>query len=269
MAKRASILALMLGIWAWSGTPAWSQEGERPRLDAIWDAYQALDYARAQALAETALATYEAPQDLSQIHVVLGLIAFSQNDQQAATRQFTDALLLDPAAALDARLVSPKALDLFDEIRARLAQATPEAARVADASPRYVLVPDRRAEAALRSMVLPGWGQLYKGQRTKGRVLLGAWGVAVASTVSTHVLRQQSRDTYLDARTPGEIRERYDTFNRWHKARNVLVLGTAVIWAYSYLDALVAGGQPLQHRSLHIAPTVSARQMHIVVRVRL
>ncbi len=115
---------------------------------------------------------------------------------------------------------------------------------------------------------LPGWGQLYKGQRTKGRLLLGVWGLAVAGTVTSHILRQQSRTTYLDATTQQEVLDRYDTFNRWHKTRNTLVLGTAAVWVFSYIDALIAGGQSPDRRRLRVAPTFSDRQMQVFVRVR-
>jgi len=260
------IVALAVGLLAWSVAPAWSQVPAAPRLDAIWEAYQALDYTRAQSLAEAALAAYERPEDLAQVHVVLGVIAFSQNDQVGATRQFTDALVLDPTVQLDALLVSPKTLDFFEDIRTGLAQASRDET-LQESTPRYVLVPDRRAEAALRSMVLPGWGQLYKGQRTKGRILVGLWGIAVAGTVTAHISRQQARDTYLAAGRD-DVEERYDTFNQWHKRRNALVLSTAAVWAYSYLDALIAGGRSPDRRNLLVAPSFSDRQMHVFVRVQ-
>ena len=262
------IFALVLGPLALPVAAAWSQVAEAPRLDAIWEAYQALDYAKAQSLAEAALTAYDAPEDLAQVHVVLGLIAFSQNDQVVATRQFTDALVLDPTVELDPLLASPKTLDFFEDIRTGLAQASREEILEPEAAPRYVLVRDRRAEAALRSMMVPGWGQLYKGQRTKGRVLVGLWGAVVAGTVTTHILRQQARDTYLDATTQQEILDRYDTFNQWHKTRNALVLGAATVWAYSYLDALISGGQAPERRNLLLTPTFSDRQMKVFVRVQ-
>ena len=262
------IVALTLGLLAWTVAPAWSQVTDDARLDALWDAYQDLDYEKARELAQAALAILEKPEDLAQVHVVLGLIAFSQNDQVTATRQFTDALVLDPAVELDALLVSPITRAFFEDIRTGLAQASRGETSQPDAPPRYVLVRDRRAEAALRSMVLPGWGQLYKGQRTKGRLLIGAWGVAVAGTFTSHILRQQSRDTYLDATNQQEALERYDTFNQWHKTRNALVLSTAAVWVYSYLDALVAGGQSPERRNLLVGPAFSDRQMRVFVRVR-
>ncbi len=267
MRASVHIFALTVGWLAWGAAPAWSQVAEPPRLDALWEAYQALDYEKAQALAQTALAAFEAPEDLAQVHVVLGLIAFSQNDQRTATRQFTDALVLDPAVELDALLVSPKAMDFFNDIRTGLAQAGRAESLPAETAPRYILVQDRRAEAALRSMVLPGWGQLYKGQRAKGRLLIGVWGVAVAGTVTSHILRQQSFDTYIEA-GPEDVEQRYDTFNRWHKTRNTLVLGAIAVWVYSYLDALIAGGQALGQRNLLVPLTFSDRQMHVIVRVQ-
>ncbi len=256
-----------MGLAALCVAPAWSQVTDPPPLEAIWEAYQALDYDRAQQLAQAALDAYEAPEELAQVHVVLGLIAFSQNDQGVATRQFTDALVLDPSVELDPLLASPKTLDFFEEIRTSLARAGRDEALESEAAPRYVLVRDRRAEAALRSMVVPGWGQLYKGQRTKGRVLVGLWVGAVAGTATTHILRQQSRDTYLDATDPDEVLDRYDTFNQWHKTRNALVLGTAAVWVYSYVDALI-GGQAPERRNLLITPTFSDRQMQVFVRVQ-
>ena len=265
---RASVYIVVLILGLPVAAPAWSQQTDAARLDTLWEAYQELDYEKARGLAQAALETFEKPEDLAQVHIVLGFIAFSQNDQVAATRQFTDALVLDPAVELDPLLVSPITLDFFDDIRTGLAQAEREETLQPDDGPRYVLVRDRRAEAALRSMVLPGWGQLYKGQRTKGRVLLGVWGLAVAGTLTSHILRQQSRDTYLDATERQEILDRYDTFNQWHKTRNALVLGTAAVWVYSYLDALVAGGQTPERRNFVVAPTFSDRQMQVVVRVQ-
>ena len=267
MKSLIQIVALTLGLLAWSVAPVWSQVTNASRLNALWEAYQELDYEKAQQLAQAALTAFEKPEDLAQVHVVLGLIAFSQNDRVVATRQFTDALVLDPAVELDALLVSPITRDFFEDIRTGLAQASRDDTLQPEAPPRYVLVRDRRAEAALRSMVLPGWGQLYKGQRTKGRLLLGLWSVAVAGTLTSHILRQQSRTTYIDA-GPAEVEERYDTFNQWHKTRNALVLGTAAVWVYSYLDALVAGGQSPDRRNLLVTPTFSDQQMHVFVRVQ-
>ena len=90
--------------------------------------------------------------------------------------------------------------------------------------------------------MLPGWGQLYKGESVKGWTLVGLWGAAVAGTVATHALRSQARADYLDATDPAEIAERYADFNAWHRARGVLALGAVAVWTVAVGDALAFGG---------------------------
>ena len=257
-----------MGLLVWSVAPAWGQVDHAPRLDAIWEAYQQFEYAAARELAKTALDAYNNPEDLAEVHVILGLISFSENRALEANLQFREALRLNRNVELDPLLVSPKILDFFEEVRAGLAQAGQEEPPDPGVVPRYVLVPDRRVEGTLRSMVLPGWGQLYKGERTKGFVLLGAWGFMVAGSVTAHVLRRQARNTYLDAGTPEEALDRYDTFNERHKARNALLLGAAGVWFISYVDALITDNRPRERRSLLLSPTFSHRQMHLTVRVQ-
>jgi tetratricopeptide (TPR) repeat protein len=266
MPSSIRVLACVVGLLAWSVPPARAQVDDPPSLDAVWAAYRQFDYVTAQRLAQTALDAYETPEALAQIHVILGLIAFSRNEQEDARGQFKEALFLDPDVQLDALQVSPKILALFEETRAELSQAS-EDPPGDPATPRYVLVRDPRAEAALRSMMVPGWGQLYKGQRTKGRVLLGAWGLAMAGGATAHVLRQQALDTYLDAGAD-EAEKRYATLNRWHKTRNALVMGAIGIWIYSYLDALIIGGPAPERRNLLITPGLSERRLHVSMQVR-
>ncbi len=255
-------LALVCGA-----RPALAQPSAGPRLEAIWQAYQQLDYARAADSARVALERYDrySRQELAEIHAVLGLIAFSQNQPQQARDQFTTALSLHPSLHLDSLLVSPKILDFFDEVRGELTLA----AGPDDGSPaavRYVIVEDRRSGAALRSMVLPGWGQLHKGERTKGRLLLGLWGAATAGTLAAHLLREQTRKDYAAAANPDEALDRYGPFNRWHRARNALLLAAAGVWLYSYVDALVVGGPP-RDRRLVVAPAVSGLRPYVLVRL--
>ncbi len=262
------LLPVAIGLLACGASPALAQRADGPRLDAIWDAYQQLDYARAADSARAALDLHGryTRRELVDLHTILGLISFSRDQAQEARDQFTTALSLDPDLHLDSLLVSPKILTFFEEVRGAFEQPR----RQEDGNPasvRYVIIEDRRSEAALRSMMLPGWGQLHKGERTKGRVLLGLWGTAVAGTVATHLLREQARKDYQAAATPDEALERYDPFNRWHKTRNALVLATAGVWIYSYVDALMAGGPP-HDRRLVVAPVFSARRMHLAVRLR-
>lgn len=262
----------LLGL-VWPGMmvqPAGAQ-ATSPRVAAVWDAYQALDYAAAADSAEAALQRVDqyTPDELAELHTVLGLIAYSEGRTADASSQFQNALSLDPALELDPLYVSPKILDFFATVRAERLQsraAEPEAA----ANVRYVIVEDRRVEAALRSMLVPGWGQLHKGERRKGYLLLGTWSAAAAGTVLTYVQRREAADAYEAATTPDEAMRLYDTYNRWYRLHHAARWGLGALWLAGYVDALVSGaptsGPPAR---LTVTPHLSPTTATLRLRVRL
>lgn len=248
--------------------PAWGQQPTAPPVEAMWQAYQRLDYEAAADSARKALQQIDryGPDALAEIHTILGLIHYSRNQPAEARRQFASALSLDAALELDPLLVSPKILAFFEEVRAEAGPASPTPGTAA-APVRYVVVQDRRAEAVLRSMVLPGWGQLYKGERTKGAALLGAWGVAAAGAGVTYLRRRQTLRDYEEAGTVEEALARYGPYNRWYRAHRAVLLGAAGLWLYSYVDALIAQGTPPASARLQVIPlSTSAASVRLQVR---
>lgn len=252
MTKRVGVLLGLCGL-LFGGTPAVAQpDGDASGLlDAMQDAYERLDYATAERRAREALDAYGAfsADQLVEVHTMLGLILYARNEPLEAREQFQAALSLAPSLELDPLLVSPKTLEFFEGIKTEFAV---EGGAARPPVVRYVRVRDPRPAATVRSLVLPGWGQLYKGERVKGWALVGLWGATAGGAVTAHVLRSQAHADYLDATDPAEIAERYDTFNTWHQTRNALVLGAAAVWAYAALDALVLGGP--EQRAVRLGP---------------
>lgn len=263
---RCAFLLLALAL---AGSPAAAQPA-----DAVGDvraAYQRLDYDEA---ARQALAAIEAGglhrDQLVELHTILALVAYSRDDLDEARRQFGLALDLDPGLVLDPLLVSPKIVAFFDEVRQTRRTAAPAEGTVPDV--RYVVLRDGRPDAALRSMLVPGWGQLYKGERTKGWVLAGLWGLTATGSLYAHVRWQDARDAYRAERDPGRVDDRYARADAWYKARNNLVLGAAGVWLVSYVDALlrhherpVATGRSAR---LQLAPSASPGQARLSLRVQ-
>ena len=219
--------------------PAFGQQTDSSWLNVMREAYRQLDYARTESAARSVLNTFEgySINELTEAHTTLGLVMYAQNRQDGARRHFEAALSLDGGLELDSLMVSPKIMAFFEDVRAEATSRDRENDPVEIV--RYIRQEDPRPAAALRSMIAPGLGQLYKAERKKGWILLGAWGGAVAATTTAHVLRQNARNSYLDARDPLVIAGRYETYNRRHKIRNGLALAAAGIWLYSYIDALV------------------------------
>ncbi len=239
------ILALLLLVGA-AATPVSSraQDAQTAMVEEIRSDYQQLKFREAETKARNALATVPdfSIDQLVEIHTILAVITFSNNREPEARSQFFAALSLQPDLELDPLLYSPKILDLFHSVKSQAA------AQVTATSPtesiRYVRVEDPRSDAAIRSLILPGWGQRYKGQHTKGWILMGMWGTLATGTILAHVRRQSAQRTYRTESNPDRVNARFDTFNSWHKARNNLALAAAGVWIFSYFDALLLRAAP-------------------------
>ncbi len=222
----------------------------------IQRAYGQFDYEEADSLARAALRRYNdfTVEQLTDIHTILGLVAYNRGDLRESRRQFISALQLASDLQLDPLLISPKIVEFFDEIKSDLAIGN---ASVEDAPVRYVVMRDRRSDAAVRSMVLPGWGQFYKGHKTKGWIISALFGAAAVGAVGAHRKRQEAETAYTSEDDQDLVEDRYNTFNRWHKTRSGLIQGAAVIWALGYVDALLtdAAADGEQTRlTLHASP---------------
>lgn len=92
-----------------------------------------------------------------------------------------------------------------------------------------------------RSLVVPGWGQLYKGSTAKGACILGG-EVALAAGI---LVAENLRSSY--AKKMREQPKHLETYNtkadNWENIRNVCIGGAAALYVYNLVDALVANGR--------------------------
>jgi len=121
--------------------------------------------------------------------------------------------------------------------------------------------------AATRSLVLPGWGQRYRGSPGKGTIMLSAVALGAVGLVWTHENYrdkvddfERARDAYLaetrQSQLP-ELRARMEEASRdadrRYDRRRAVLYATAGVWALSVIDAaffapsggvVIGGGSP-------------------------
>lgn len=225
------------------------------QLERIEAAYAGLEYAEAEALARTALSRFEAfsPDQLVRIHTTLALILYARGEEREAGDQFRAALSLNPELVLDPLLVSPVTLAFFEELKDERERAQ---TRDPDGEPliRYIQVADPRPGATWRSVVLPGWGQHYKGEAVKGWAVAGLWATTLAVGTVAHARYRQEDDVYRGLQ--GAEAEAYweDNVRTWYKVRGWALAGTAAVWVYAASDALLTGGPRLGTGPVVVAP---------------
>jgi len=215
---------------------------------------QRADFQTAAALADSAIAHFREylPVQLAEIHSFRALVFFEQGNSERAEEHLALALQLDPDLQLDPIFFSPQVQQRLEELRPKIVTLNHPAAPTT----RYIVVADPRIAATWRSLLLPGWGQRFKGQKMKGRIFSIAAAGLAGATLTGHILRDRAEKKYL--RTgENEVIARYDTFNRYHQLRNNLALSLGVVWSAAVLDAFVVRVEPASKKIGVVFPPAS------------
>ena len=221
--------------------PVFSQTGQS-LFEQMVQAFQQIKYDKAEQIAKQITADYESatPFELLEAHKILGIIAFQRDmNREESQRQFDLALSIDPAIELDSLSLSPKTIEFFRTVKSKFLAAPGNSETEKARAYRYIIQPDPRPAATLRSMALPGWGQLYKNDRRKGYALITATMVTTLATGIFHVLQSKAHTDYMNAIEPDIIEQKYDSYNRLYKLRNNSALLAGGAWLYAVFDALI------------------------------
>jgi hypothetical protein len=98
--------------------------------------------------------------------------------------------------------------------------------------------------AMLRSLILPGWGQFFNEQNTKGYIFAGTEVVLLGTAL---MLYSQSNSTYDDYKN-GQAS--YDDYTKKVDTTNMVVGVFAAVWIYNVIDAYIGAFEPTDQQSL-------------------
>jgi tetratricopeptide (TPR) repeat protein len=103
-----------------------------------------------------------------------------------------------------------------------------------------------------RSAILPGWGQGYNGEDTKGWIIGTLTIGSLIGTVGTYIVGSNARSTYngygpstLNGGTvsPGQFTTAYNTWNTMATVNNVLAITFLALYTFNLVDAIM-GAKP-------------------------
>jgi hypothetical protein len=226
-----------------------------PTVAQIRESYNNLNFARTIALSERAIAVYQnyPPESLVQIYQYRAMAFYSTDMEQEAAASFTSALSLEPDLKLDPATVSPKIRNFFEDVKKK--QTDKSAGTGAEKEIRYVMQEDIRPQAAWRSALLPGWGQLYKEQRVKGFCIVSGFMLNTVGLITAAIYENSAHDAYRNALQPAEIDSKYNEYEKWNNIRRILTGTEIVIWVYAFGDALWSPVENGSLLSITISPT--------------
>ena len=168
-------------------------------------------------------------------------LAFSYvafGDRVKAKAQFRKALELDPELELDPATVSPKIIKVFEEAKAEMAVAP--VTEPVEAPERVTTEEISGFDATIRSCCVGGWGQMYRGETSKGRKMMIAWGVTGGATLASWIMASNKRNAYMDLRSTQheDFDEAYKDYKLWFNiaaANTIVFLG---VHAYNLFDII-------------------------------
>ncbi len=133
--------------------------------------------------------------------------------------------------------------------------------------------PGSRAGALFRSILVPGYGQFYNGQRVKGGFFLGTEIALLSSALAFHVAGDSYLNTYNQqaraqmANDPmGRVRRLHEAAQARYQLRDCLLLAATGMWVVNMADAYLSGGR---RRPLEVAAgAASGREVALLAAIR-
>jgi hypothetical protein len=161
-------------------------------------------------------------------YLAFSLVARDLHHQ--AKSQFIEILKIKKDFFLNPEFVSPKIIEVFKEAEKVVQRNN---------SGQIILTkesPPSMTRCLVKSSVLPGWGQISRGENKKGRFLIGAFSVSLAALTLSHLAYLSAENNYMNAETRSDIEYQYSRYNFTYKTRYVLMEVSLFIWLYSMTD---------------------------------
>ena len=172
---------------------------------------------------------------------------YSLNQESQAKSSFVEILKIDENHELNPSDVSPKIVQLFEETKSQFVpenKLTPEiknSVTITDTILNYHELEIRTKlykNSLSRSILLPGLGHLYLGNKSKGWVLTSLSSITLGTMIYYIVETNNLQNEYLNETNNSQIENRYQDYNSSYKTRNILIAAYAAIWIYSQVDLL-------------------------------
>lgn len=230
-------------------------QNSKINVSQIEEAYNNINFERSIILSDQAIEndTLYSINELVEIYKIRGFTFFHLGKEQDAESAFNTVLSLNPNLELDPVTISPKIIDFFNGLKQAVSKIEPPKISFKN---KYILVEDPRPSAAWRSLILPGWGQHYKGEENKAYLLFSAFALNSTALIVSVIQEKFNRDEYLKSRENDSIQSKYDTYNAWFKARQYLTYSEIIIWTYAFADALWNPGGKNKSFSINISPNL-------------
>jgi TM2 domain-containing membrane protein YozV len=205
-------------------------------------------------------------KEILEIYKMKGISHYSLSEDDAAKKSFIEILRADSSYTLDSTKVSPKIISFFRQVKNDYIQQQKEIESRTVVRIDTIYVPkieyDYEHEAKLkgavaRSLIIPGLGQLYRGEYVKGVILTVLSSASIISSLYYIIDSNKKEKAYLVETNSDLIESKYSEYNSSYKKRNISLISFGILWLYSQIDILfladheTSGNNFIKSSSLH------------------
>ncbi len=237
-------------------------------LKNIQEDFESFKYADVITLTGQALTNIKniSPDELLKIYTLQGASYFSLSNNDSARIAFVNILQIDSTFTLDSTQISPKIISFFNQTKrnyllTKRVNKPPVKTKIDSLSLQKIKNLEQQNSnfkgALVRSIFLPGWGQLYLGNSAKGILLTGAGLLALGSSVYFIFDTKNKENKYLNETNPGFINGKYNDYNTSYKIRNTFLISYVIIWLYSQIDLLLFQNNPGSIQSIPLTNSLN------------
>ncbi len=218
-------------------------------LDKLNREFQIFNYSKVIILADSFIANSKefSEDEMIEIFLLKGISHYSLSESESVKNSFNNILDYNQNYKINTSKVSPKIIREFENLRRKHKQLniSQNLTSIVIRDTLYqvdtlILKPNNKfySEVVARSMVFPGWGHLYSGDKTKGWILTSANSVVLGSMLYFIYDTNQKESSYLNEVDISLVEEKYNDFDTSYKIRNSLIATYAILWIYTQIDIL-------------------------------
>jgi len=238
---------ILTTLLALSAVLAWGQETPGALLSKGVELYKAGEYQRSLDALQKALlsANQLSREEKIEAHKYSGFDQVALDFTVQAKESFRQALILAPTLTLDPAYVSPKIIAVFEEVKTALRPPPPPPGAK----------PPSRMGFALRSLIVPSWGQFAAHRKVAGFIFAGGTILALANAGRTQNAFQNARDNYNKAGPGSNFDSLYTKYEKATSNRNTGAYFLGTVWLANVVDAFFS--KPPEPRHAGAAPSPS------------
>ena len=176
------------------------------------------------------------------IYIMRANIFYLNGDELSTRKSFENILMIKKEYTPDPSNISPKLISIFNEVKTEYLRQHPEVAQTPDSTQTKQEIrftdPGIIKSAVMQNILLPGLGQLYIGNNTKGWLTTSVSTLSLGAMIYSVLDTKKKEDAYLNESDKLFIQQRYDDYNKSYKIRNLLIISYVAVWLYSQIDLL-------------------------------